>query len=124
MDVQMDLGTFWYMLTGLVFLAAMVWLIRQDGPGRSAEKAVAQMTEASTVAFNLVSAAEQLWTTGRLPKDERLDWVTAQLETLFPRLDDAQLRATVEAAVYWLKMMQASAESDGAVETSGLDFWR
>lgn len=123
MDVQMDLGTFWYMLTGLVFLAVMVWLIRRDGTGKSAADAATQMTAAAAVAFNLVSAAEQLWTTGRLPKDGRLEWVMAQLAALFPRLDETQLRATVEAAVYWLKMMQVTgAELDETLESSGLEF--
>ncbi len=95
---------------GLVVLGMVALWLRK--PPATAAEALAQVQEATEITRQLVAAAEQLWTTGRLPRDERFDWVATQLASRYPDMDSDQAAATIEAAVYWLKsgIRQAQAQ--------------
>lgn len=99
-----------WIAVGLV-VAGMIGLWLRKPPATAAE-ALAQVQEATEITRQLVAAAEQLWTTGRLPRDERFDWVATQLASRYPEMDSEQAAATIEAAVYWLKsgIRQAQAQ--------------
>lgn len=106
----MDVGMVYYGLGVLLIAALVVWMKRgqeTSGGVASLSETAAQLAQAASVAQDLVAAAEQLWQTGRLAKDERSQWVMGQLADLFPGLDENQLEAMLEAAVYFLKMASA-----------------
>jgi hypothetical protein len=52
-----------------------------------------------------VLAAEQLYSTGRLTKDQRFAWVLGRLRESFPDLDDDTLAGSIEASVRWAKLL-------------------
>ncbi len=89
-------------LTGV--LIVVVWVRTKPA---TVEDAAASIRDASEVAQTAVAAAEQLWRTGKLPKTERFDYALGLLQKEFPGLDPVQLRASVEAGVYWLKQAAA-----------------
>lgn len=88
-----------------MLVLVVVWL--RTKPANVAE-AVTGIQEASEFARVAVAAAEQLWSTGKLPRDQRLDYALKRLQAEFPWLEGQQAQATVEAAVYWLKQLQAA----------------
>ncbi len=106
----MDVGMVYYGLGVLPIAALVVWMKRGQGTTggvTSLSETAAQLAQAAATAQDLVAAAEQLWSTGRLEKNERSEWVMDQLADLFPGLSENQLEAMLEAAVYLLKMTSA-----------------
>jgi hypothetical protein len=91
--------------TLLLAIALATWKFWLDRP-QNIQDVSATIIEAAETAEILVAAAEQLWLTGRLPKTERFNYVMEQLRERFPTVDLDQLEATVESAVYWLKLSQ------------------
>lgn len=90
---------------GLIFVGGLVfWLKRQTGGAGSAGEAAGQIREAAEVAFELVSAAEQLMKTGQIERGERFDWVCQQLRAYVPGLTEDQLEVVIESAVLWLNV--------------------
>ena len=89
--------------TILLALALATWKFWLDRP-KNIQDTAATIIDAAEMADVLVSAAEQLWMSGRLPKTERFNYVMEQLRMQFPAVDIDQLEATVESAVYWLKI--------------------
>jgi hypothetical protein len=99
-------GMLLYVALGLV--AAMVgvwWVRRQAGVEEPLAAGADGVWEAMILARALVMAAEQLWLTGDLYKDERFDYVWAQMKARYPALDEKTLQATIEAAVFWMKVL-------------------
>ena len=94
-------------IVGTLFLALALatWKFWLDRP-QNIQDVSSTIIEAAETAEILVAAAEQLWLTGRLPKTERFNYVMEQLRERFPTVDLDQLEATVESAVYWLKISQ------------------
>lgn len=90
-----------WIAVGLVVAGMIALWLRK--PPTSAAEALAEVQEATEVTRQLVAAAEQLWKTGRLARDERFDYVVARLAERYPGMDTNQAAATIEAAVYWLK---------------------
>jgi hypothetical protein len=89
-----------WVTTGLtVLLLVVVWVRTRPA---SAGEAAAQIREVTEYAQAAVMAAEQLWQTGKLPKDARLDYVLDELQKQFG-VDKETARLSAEAAVYWLK---------------------
>ena len=91
--------------TLVLAIALATWKFWLDRP-RDIRDVSSTIIEAAETAEILVAAAEQLWLTGRLPKTERFNYVMEQLRERFPTVDLDQLEATVESAVYWLKISQ------------------
>lgn len=56
-----------------------------------------------------VGAAEQLYSTGKLSRDTRFNWVLQRLREEFPTLDEDTLAAGIEAAVHWYKLLREKA---------------
>lgn len=96
-------STWIYIVTGLIALVILLWMAKQL-PATSTASAFEQWQSALEQSQAIVTAGEQLYLTGKLPKDKRLDWATARLEELFPDLNEDQVRAAIESAVYWLKL--------------------
>lgn len=65
--------------------------------------ALDQFQDALTLAPDIVRAVEQLWQTGAIPKDERLNEAMKRLGEWFPDLTEQQLRTAIEAGVFLLK---------------------
>lgn len=107
----MDYATLAPYAAGLVVWGVVFWLLRrrQGESGGASLDVLTQVQEAAGIARDLVAAAEQLWRTGRLERDARFHWVLDQLEELYPGLDPDLLAATVESAVFWLKLAQERA---------------
>lgn len=81
-------------------LLIVVWLRTRP---QNVSEAITSLQEVSAVAQTAVAAAEQLWTTGKLPRDARFDYALSLLEAEFPALQREHLIAALEAAVFWLK---------------------
>lgn len=94
-----------YYALGLIFMGGLLfWVGRQTGGAASLGDATGQVRDAAEVAFELVSAAEQLMRTGQIERDERFDWVYRQLEAYVPGLTEDQLEVVIESAVLWLNV--------------------
>lgn len=63
---------------------------------------------AAGAARELVLAAEQLYETGRLAKNERFAWVLSRLADIHPAIDDDTLVWAIEAAVKAMKLARAA----------------
>jgi hypothetical protein len=102
--------------TVLVFLILLGLLLRQRQPQSEEMLSFTDVgtlvVQASETALELVAGAEQLWLTGRLPKDGRFRMVYNQLAEIYPDLNEDQLTTTIEAAVYWLKMASGQDPKD------------
>lgn len=98
------------LLVVLVVLFLLTW--RGKGQAESVGEVIDQAGKAATMARELVAAAEQLWLTGRLQRNERLAFVLEQLRSYFPDLDVEQLIPLVEAGVYWLKVARGQLPED------------
>lgn len=90
-------------VTGFLTIALVLWFGWQNRPGSAAEVS-RTIVDAAETAEVLVSAAEQLWLSGKLPKEGRFPYVLNRLVAEFPAINQQQLEATIEAAVYWLKV--------------------
>lgn len=101
----------WVVLAVTLVTLAVVWL--RTGQPTSAADALNRLEDAKQMAMTLVMAAEQLYNSGTLPADERLDYV---IERLAPYVGDwltpQQVRALVESAVYVVNL-GASRDSAG-----------
>ena len=93
-----------------VVLLIVVWLRTRPASVAEASASLLQVAEVAEIA---VSAAEQLWRTGKLPKDERFNYAMSLLEAEFPALQSEHLKSALEAAVFWLKQgIAARADSN------------
>lgn len=93
----------WVSIGLTVAVLAVVWL--RTRPANVGE-AINQMQEAAEFARIAVQAAEQLWKSGSLSADARLDYAMDLIVAEFPGLDKDRARMTIEAAVYWLKHLR------------------
>lgn len=91
-----------YYVLGTLIVGVIVWL-RTKQPAGSLQTAFDQFQSALDVAPDVVRATEQLWLTGELQKDGRLDFALLQLSEWFPALDETQLRTAVEFGVFAMK---------------------
>ena len=93
----------WLTVALTVALLVLLW-VRTKPPG-SVEEAADQVAKMAELAKTAVQAAEQLWITGKLDKSTRYDYAFSLLAGSFPNVDSEQLRASIEAAVYWIKQV-------------------
>ena len=95
------------MLVGILGVAIgfifMLWRSRGSTP--DVLTGLEDIETAIAVAQEMVFAAEQLWETGELPKDERFDYVLEKMEMIFPGLDIETLEPLIEAAVKYTKII-------------------
>lgn len=98
----MDINQLMTLAFGVVTVGLLIYVVVRKPPATVGE-AQAQLTEVTEAARTYVMAAEQLWRTGKLPKDQRFDYAAQQLEQQF-HLDAEQVRALIEAGVYWVKL--------------------
>jgi len=99
MEISEALG--WRPAFVSVIILALLWLrTRPIG----IEQAHNDLLLAAELARTAVAAAEQLWRSGRMPADDRFDYAMSVLQSQLPGVDVAQLQASIEAAVYWLRM--------------------
>lgn len=99
--MEFDMQVVGVLAFGLVAIVVMVWLFVRN-PSTNIQSVQEQVAFSMETAKTLVMAAEQLYETGRLPADERFDWVKEQLEVSFG-VDSEQAVALIEAAVYWMR---------------------
>lgn len=87
----------------LIVAAALVFMLNRQRPASDVDEAYIQWQDALDQAPLVVAAIEQLWVTGAIPKDARLDEAMRQLGHWFPALTEQQLRTAIEAGVHLLK---------------------
>lgn len=114
--MELDSGVWAAVAFGVVAVLVLAWLIVRNPP-RSADQAQALLLDASETARVMVMAAEQLWRTGKLPADQRFDWVANHLRQQY-NLEPAQITALIEAGVYWAKHL-ASANASAPAQPPG-----
>lgn len=98
---------------GTLIVGIIVWL-RTNQPAATLGDTFAQFQDALDAAPSVVAAVEQLWRTGEIPKDARLDEAMRRLGEWFPDLTDQQLRTAIEAGVFVLKMGTEYLDGDDA----------
>jgi hypothetical protein len=81
----------------VVGIALFVWNVVQGK--KPVEEWATTFQKALDDAGSLRDAAEQLWVSGQLAKDERFNYAYTRLHTLWPALSEELLQAAVEAAV-------------------------
>ena len=97
------------LVVGLVALVVAVFVAMRKGTPVSVAGVAANITgieQAVGAARELVLAAEQLYKTGRITKDERFKWVLGRLRVALPDLDEDTLAGSIEAGVSWLRLLQ------------------
>lgn len=101
------------MLIGIVavVLGFLVMLWRSRGSPEDVLTGIEDIETAIVVAQEMVLAAEQLWETGELPKNERFDYVLEKMEMIFPGLDIDTLEPLIEAAVKYAKVIAPKVEA-------------
>ena len=101
------------MLIGIVAVALgfLVMLWRSRGSPEDVLTGIEDIETAIVVAQEMVLAAEQLWETGELPKNERFDYVLEKMEMIFPSLDIDTLEPLIEAAVKYAKVIAPKVEA-------------
>ena len=105
----MDVNTASILIAVIAIVVAIFTLVRQgqsigiEGVADVAGQ-LTELQDAVAEARELVLAAEQLYQTGRIPKDKRFNWVYNRLKTALPGLSEDTLATAVEAAVAWLKL--------------------
>ena len=101
------------MLIGIVAVALgfLVMLWRSRGSPEDVLTGIEDIETAIVVAQEMVLAAEQLWETGELPKNERFDYVLEKMEMIFPGLDIDTLEPLIEAAVKYAKVIAPKVEA-------------
>lgn len=98
-----------YFATGIVAILLMVWFAR-----RGKTRLTDQWHRAFALAQELVPAVEQLFQTGHIRKEQRLDMVMRELRVHFPQLQEYHLRWAVENAVHWMN-------NNGLVELTAVE---
>lgn len=110
-------------LAGFAMAGAVIYSARKpatvSGVLEATGAALTDIEKAAGAAKEYVLAAEQLWATGNLPADSKLDWVLQRLGSAFPEISAQTKRDSVEAAVAWMKTLEGrlideSAEEGGA----------
>lgn len=102
------------LITYLTFGAVIaIFAIQLVNRSRGETITIEGITDAITVAGDIweeaqewVTAAEQLWESGKLPKDGRFDYVLSHLKERYPDVDTEMVRAAIEAGVWNLKRLQ------------------
>jgi len=95
-------STIIYYTVGLLLLGVLVWYRTKDKPV-TPQVAVTEVRDALDAAPQVAAAIEQLWTSGAIPKEKRLDEGIKRLGDLFPSLNEHQLRTAIEWGVWMLK---------------------
>ena len=70
-----------------------------------------EMRMAAEMARDFVLAAEQLWETGQIPKEDRYEVVWLQMQKWFPNIDEDTLEVLIESAVKGLKILEPKVET-------------
>lgn len=107
-------------LSGLVTLVAVVALWRSGiRPTAGAiNSKLDEFNDALDAARTLTVSAEQLYTTGKITKGERFDYVLDQLQEMFPNLDYGLLEAVIESSIPFVKIAVKVRKGDESAETT------
>src|SRR6188474_2993380 len=117
---NMDNGTLALVVAVLTAAVVGYLLWKRGGPVTlqgivsTAEEAAPIAQELAKVAEIGVQAAEQLFSTGRLPKDDRLDYALNYVKSWSPalqELDNAKVYAAIESAVLVANALRAQAQT-------------
>jgi len=112
----MEQETFWMAASIVIALAAAgaamwrAWSVGEQVSLRPAAERLTDLERAAGAARELVLAAEQLYETGRLPKDDRFEWALTRLAELHPAIDRDTLTWAIEAAVKGVKLLRGVRE--------------
>ena len=111
-------STLLYYAIGIIVLGALTWYTRSKSPD-SVYDVFEQYQAAIELAPQVVAAVEQLWLTGEIGKDDRLQEGVERLGQLVPALDPKTLRMFIEAAVWMAKQGVLAIELDGGDDDGG-----
>lgn len=97
-DMEVIYAVIAVVLTAIALYAA--WMGRQ---WLAAKIGAENLREVEQYAVKLVEAAEQMSKSGQLQADLRYRWVVERLQARFSDLDEDDIKAFIESAVFWLK---------------------
>jgi hypothetical protein len=110
----------WAVLISFITLVVVAFLLWKRNEPVTLEGIVSTVEEAAPIAQTLatvaeigVQAAEQLYTTGRLNRDERLNYALNYVKSWSPalsRLDNEKIFGAIEAAVLAANALKAQAQ--------------
>ncbi len=122
----MDEGTFAVLVSVLTLIAVAFFIWKRKEPItlesviRATEDAVPIAQELAKVAETGVGAAEQLFVTGRLTRDERLNYALNYVKGWSPalaNLENEKIFAAIEAAVLAVNALRAQAGTLAKTQT-------
>ena len=97
-------------LAGFAMAGAVIYSARRPASVAAVldatEGGLTDIEKAAGAAKEYVLAAEQLWATGRLDKENRLYFVVGKLQHLFPDMSEETIDDSIEAAVAWMKTLE------------------
>lgn len=94
----------WVMIVGL--LAYTVYGRTGRGETITMKTTGDDLLSAFEVAKGVVAGVEQLWESGQIDKENRLNEAIDQMTKMYPEFDADVLRTTIESGVYWLRQLQ------------------
>lgn len=102
-------------LAGILTAGAVLiaWILKPRETAAILDAAGA-FAAALATARDLVAAAEQMTQAGDLDPAKRLDYVLDELGRMYPILEEPQLRAAVEAAVFWINRIATKQDAASA----------
>lgn len=94
-----------YIASTILFFVISAWLGYDKY--KSGKKVDADIfLKGAGIARTIVAASEQLWTTGKLEKSARFDWVAARIRKVLPNVTDEDIVTFIEGGVGLLKSKQ------------------
>lgn len=97
-DIELVYAGLAVVVTAIALYGA--WLARQWLTNKLGAET---MREVEQYAVKLVEAAEQMSKSGQLQADLRYRWVVERLQARFSDLDEDDIKAFIESAVFWMK---------------------
>ena len=107
----MELETILTFAVAIVALVVSLFIATRNGGTVTVEAVTETLSDielAAGAGREWVLAAEQLYETGVLAKDERYAYVLARLQEIYPGIDDDTLQGSIEAAVRWMKLLRGN----------------
>lgn len=109
--MELDMTTLLTIIVAVVAIALAVFTAIRSETAITIEGVTDTLSDiemAAGAAREWVLAAEQLWETGRLEKDERFLFVLQKLQEIYPGIDAGTLEGSIEAAVRWAKLLRGN----------------
>lgn len=117
--MQID-GLWGLLVAGLAIVVSLYAMLRGGKEfGEGVSRTISDIELAAAAAREWVLAAQQLYETGKLDREQRFEWVLFRLQATFPELTEDTLAGGIEAAVQWMKVLSGHAKNASNRSSAG-----